>query len=360
MSGSEAEREHAPSEKRLSDARKRGEFARSADLNAAAVYGGFFVAAWAFGTAGARLFGTAGQTVLSLPHGIADVLSARAGSAPLGQAISALLTPAIPLLVLPGVAVLALLLAFRGVVFAPTKIMPRLSRIDPLATARQKFGRAGLFEFSKSLAKIIIVGMLLASFLRGRIEELVATQMLEPAMASAMMMQMLMGFIAVVAGVWVALGAVDYLWQYFEHIRRNRMSRQEMVDEHKEAEGDPHMKAQRQQRAREIATNRMLQDVARADVVIVNPTHYAVALCWSRGSGRAPVCVAKGVDEIAARIREKATLAGVPLRSDPPTARAIHARVEIGQEIRPEHYAAVAAAIRFAEAMRKKARARGA
>jgi len=94
-------------------------------------------------------------------------------------------------------------------------------------------------------------------------------------------------------------------------------------------------------------------------VVIVNPTHYAVALCWSRGSGRAPVCVAKGVDEIAARIREKATLAGVPLRSDPPTARAIHAKVEIGQEIHLEHYAAVAAAIRFAEAMRKRAKGRG-
>ena len=101
----------------------------------------------------------------------------------------------------------------------------------------------------------------------------------------------------------------------------------------------------------------MLADVAGADVVIVNPTHYAGALQWKRGSGRAPGCVAKGTDEVAARIRAKATEAGVPIWSDPPCARAIHAQVKIGEEIRRDHFAAVAAAIRFAEKMRQKARA---
>jgi flagellar biosynthetic protein FlhB len=99
----------------------------------------------------------------------------------------------------------------------------------------------------------------------------------------------------------------------------------------------------------------MLADVPDADVVIVNPLHYAVALKWNRGGGGAPVCVAKGVDEIAFRIREVAAEAGVPVRRDPPTARALFAVVEIGEEIRIEHYKAVAAAIRFAEEMRKKA-----
>jgi flagellar biosynthetic protein FlhB len=116
------------------------------------------------------------------------------------------------------------------------------------------------------------------------------------------------------------------------------------------------MKAHRRQRGYDIATNRMLVDGAKADVVVVNPTHYAVALTWSRASGRAPVCVAKGVDAIAARIRERAVEAGVPLHSDPATARALFASVEIGAEISPDHYRSVAAAIRFAEAMRKKAR----
>ena len=100
----------------------------------------------------------------------------------------------------------------------------------------------------------------------------------------------------------------------------------------------------------------MLADVEKADVVIVNPTHYAVALEWKRGSGMAPVCLAKGVDEVARRIRERANENQVPIWSDPPCARAIHATVEIGEEIRAEHFAPVAAAIRFAEAMRKKAR----
>ena len=102
----------------------------------------------------------------------------------------------------------------------------------------------------------------------------------------------------------------------------------------------------------------MLQDVARADVVLVNPTHYAVALKWQRGDRTAPICLAKGVDDIATRIREKASEAGVPIHRDPPTARAIYASVEIGDPIRPEHFKSVAAAIRFAEAMRKRAKGR--
>jgi flagellar biosynthesis protein FlhB len=108
--------------------------------------------------------------------------------------------------------------------------------------------------------------------------------------------------------------------------------------------------------AQEVATNRMLTDVASANVVVVNPTHYAVALKWDRTKDGAPICVAKGVDEVARKIRERAAEHGVPIHSDPPTARAIHAAVEIGQEIQVEHYRAVAAAIRFAELMRRKAK----
>jgi flagellar biosynthetic protein FlhB len=133
------------------------------------------------------------------------------------------------------------------------------------------------------------------------------------------------------------------------------MTRQEMTEEHKESEGDPHFRAHRRQRGQEIAMNRMLRAVPEADVVLVNPTHYAVALKWNRKDGRAPVCIAKGRDEVAARIRERANAAGVPVHRDPPTARALHAALDIGDEIGREHYQAVAAAIRFAEAMRKKA-----
>ena len=128
------------------------------------------------------------------------------------------------------------------------------------------------------------------------------------------------------------------------------------MDELKESEGDPMMKQQRREKAVSIATNQMLRDVPEAAVVIVNPTHFAVALKWDPSAPHAPICVAKGVDLVAARIREIAQENAVPIHSDPPTARALHATVEIGEEIRPDHYAAVAAAIRFADMLRAKAR----
>ena len=115
-------------------------------------------------------------------------------------------------------------------------------------------------------------------------------------------------FLFLVLVIAVVIGAVDYMWQQAEHIRRNRMSHKELRDEHKEQEGDPIFKQIRRQKAYDIATNKMLADVPKADVVVVNPTHYAVALTWSRKAGTAPVCVAKGVDEIAAFIARQGGL----------------------------------------------------
>ncbi len=164
------------------------------------------------------------------------------------------------------------------------------------------------------------------------------------------------GLMKVVLLISGALGLGDALWQAAEHRRKNMMSREDLKEETKQAEGDPMQKQQRRQKAIEIALNGMLSDVAEADVVIVNPTHYAVALKWDKMSTQPPILMAKGVDEIAARIREAANEHAVPIRSDPPTARAIHATVELGEPIQPDQYRAVAAAIRFAEAIRKKAR----
>lgn len=162
----------------------------------------------------------------------------------------------------------------------------------------------------------------------------------------------------IVLAVAAVLGLIDYIWQYAEHQRKNRMSRKEMTDEMKQSEGDPMLKHMRRQKGIAIAMNQMLADVPTADVIVVNPTHYAVALKWNRQSRSAPICVAKGVDEIAARIRETAIEHAVPIHSDPPTARTLFATVEIGAEISHEHFAAVAVAIRFAEDITKRAKAR--
>ena len=242
---------------------------------------------------------------------------------------------------------------------APDKLKPKLSKISPLSNAKNKFGRSGLFEFAKSFTKLSIYSVILGFFLFSKLTTIVGTMYLNPQMATVVLLELSMQFFGLVCVVMLLIGGVDYMWQYQEHLRKNRMSHKEMMDEFKQNEGDPHMKQKRRQKGYEIAMNQMLTDVPDADVVIVNPTHYAVALKWSRLPGEAPVCVAKGVDEIAARIREAAAEAGVPIHRDPPTARALHASVEIGQEIMPDQYQAVAAAIRFAEMMRKKARSFG-
>jgi flagellar biosynthetic protein FlhB len=172
------------------------------------------------------------------------------------------------------------------------------------------------------------------------------------------MLEMAGRFMIIVFLVMVVLGSVDLAWQHAEHQRKHRMSRKEMTDEQKESEGDPYLKGRRRDKGIEIATNRMMAEVPKADVVIVNPTHFAVALKWDRETGSAPVCVAKGVDEVALRIRATAMEAGVPVRHDPPTARVLYRMVDIDQEIAPEHYRAVAVAIRFADRVRGRAEPR--
>lgn len=353
----DSEKEHEPTQKRLEEARKRGEVVRSAEVALAAAYGGLLLAALGTGGAAVRGFGDAGMALLDRADELSGVLLLSGPSAA-GKVIAALLAPVLPFLLVPALAVLASLLGQRAIVFAPDRIAPRLSRIDPIANARQRFGLDGLFEFAKSAVKLCLVSVLLGWFLVHQLPRTLLAQGRDAGLVAAELGRMIVAFLLLVLALSAAVGALDYLWQRQQHLRRNRMSRQELMEEMKDAEGDPHIKGQRRRRAEAIATNRMLADVPKADVVIVNPTHYAVALRWNRGSRRAPICVAKGVDEVAARIREAAATSGVPIRSDPPTARAIHASVRIGQEILPEHYAPVAAAIRFAEAMRRQARAR--
>ncbi len=260
---------------------------------------------------------------------------------------------------MPIAAVLVSLFAQQAITFSGDKLKPKFSRLSVVSNARQKFGPTGLMEFAKAAVKLGAISVALFFYLAGDLDRMIGAAMAEPRVIGGLMMESFVVLLAITAGIAVTIGGIDIVWQRFDHARKLRMSYQDMRDEAKQSEGDPHMKAQRRARAEAIATNRMLLDVPKADVIIVNPTHYAVALKWSRARGAAPVCVAKGEDEIALRIRDIAGTAGVPIHSDPPTARALHATVEIGREIRPEHYRAVAAAIRFSDRMRQAARSRG-
>jgi len=352
------DKQHEPTQKRLDDARKKGEIAKSVDLNTAAAYAGFALAAFVLGAGSLKGLGEIGMVLLGQADRIAPLMLEGHGAAPVAGLMGSVALDLWPWAVVPGVIVLVTVLAQRSLVVAPERIQPKLSKISIIGNAKNKFGRSGLFEFAKSGLKLTVYALLLAFYLSSHIQEMIGTMHLSPPMAAAHLTRMAAEFMAVVVAIAGAIAAVDYLWQVSEHMRKNRMSHEELKEEHKQAEGDPHVKQQRRQRAMDIATNRMLQDVPKADVVIVNPTHYAVALKWNRASPGAPVCVAKGVDEIAMRIREIATEEGIPMRRDPPTARALYATVEIGDQILPEHYRAVAAAIRFAEDMRRRARGR--
>ena len=357
MSGEDdTDKQHEPSQKKLDDARAKGDIPRSADLTTAAGYGGFVLAALAFGPASLASLGTAMSVLLGQADRLATDVFAGGGAPLTGGILLAIGTAMLPWFGLPAALALLTVIAQRGLIFSPSKLAPKGSRISPLDVAKNKFGRSGLFEFAKSAVKLTIYSVILGLYLAAQMDRIVATLHLEAAQVASELARLTMGLLFMVLLVALTLGVVDMVWQQAEHTRKNRMSRQELVDEMKQSEGDPALKQQRRQKGISLAMNQMLADVPTADVIIVNPTHYAVALKWDRKAGQAPVCVAKGVDEVAARIREIANENAVPIHADPPTARALHASVEIGQEISPDDYRAVATAIRFAEAIRKKAR----
>lgn len=349
---------HEATERKLDEARKRGELPKVADLTAVAALMGVLSLALLPGGWVPERLGTMGRGLLDRADPVGMQLLG-GGTAVMGTLLAEIALALAPLALVPAALVLGVLFALRALVFAPQKLEPKFSRISPLSNAKQKFGASGLFEFGKSVLKLVIYATVLWVYLAARLPRMLAAIAASPGQVAAEMLRLVVEFLALVALVMVVVGAVDQIFQRFDHRRKQRMSHRELRDEIKSSEGDPYMKQARRSKAQAIATNRMLADVPTASVVVVNPTHYAVALRWSPDKAGAPVCVAKGVDEIAARIRERALAAGVPIHSDPPTARALFASVEIGHEVRPDHYAPVAAAIRFAEAMRLKARRSG-
>lgn len=358
MSGTEddSEKPFEATPQKLEKARKKGEVAKSNDLLVVAAYFGLLIAMLLSGPQATEQLGTLFVVLMDQPDRISNLLISGPSQSIAGSILAETLIPLAALFALPAAAVVLCLIAQRAFVVAPDKLKPRISRISLLSNAKNKFGRGGLFEFAKSFVKLVIYGTCLALFLHANLAEIISAAA-APARSSILLMaHFLLRFLFLVIAIAFAIGIVDFAWQHAEHLRKNRMSRKEIQDETKDSEGDPHVKQQRRQRAQEIASNQMMADVPDADVIVVNPTHYAVALKWTRVTGSAPVCVAKGVDEVAAAIRAKAAENGVPLHSDPPTARALHATVEIGQEIAEAYYQPVAAAIRFAETMRKRAK----
>ncbi|MGH1463885.1 MAG: EscU/YscU/HrcU family type III secretion system export apparatus switch protein [Cognatishimia sp.] len=340
--------------RKLQKAREKGDIARSADMAVAASYFGFLAICLTVGAASLSNIGNVLAGILAKSHTLADQGFSEHGSVVFGQVFRQITLPASAWLLGPAALVLATILAQRSFVVTPSKLKGRASRINPLKNAQNKYGRSGLFEFAKSAAKLVIYCLCLGVFLKAHTAEILLSLQLTERQSIALMFDLVIKMLMAVAMIAFVIGTIDYLWQQAQLQRRNRMTHKEMMDESKEAEGDPHFKQKRRQKALAIANSQMMADVPTADVIIVNPSHYAVALKWHRHKQNAPRCVAKGTDQLARRIRELAQENNVPIHRDPPVARALHAELNLGDEIPIQHYQAVAAAIRFADHMRNR------
>ena len=351
------EKSHEATPQKLERARKKGDMARSNDAQTAAAYVGLCAAIVLIGGWSAVRMGETLMAFLARPQELADLFMT-ASSDTFGQVAGRILGAMLPIMAMPAVLIIFLLMAQRSIVLAPEKLKPKISRLSPVANAKQKYGPNGLMEFLKSAIKLTAVMIVLSLAVLAEFDRLPNYSRIDPRLMPELLSRQFWNIAMGVLILAFAVALLDILWQRHSHLKKMRMTHQELKDETKQAEGDPYMRQSRRDRGREIASNRMLHDVPTADVVIVNPTHYAVALKWSRAQKAVPVCVAKCEEELARRIRVRAEQAGVPIHQDAPTARSIHAMVEVGHPILPEHYKAVAAAIIFADKMRASRRER--
>lgn len=228
-----------------------------------------------------------------------------------------------------------------------SRIAPQLSRISPASGWKRLYGPAGFVEFGKSLVKLIAAGAILWFVLNGQYPRFAGLLMGEPALIPEALREFSVAIIARLLGLAAALAIADLVWSRLRWRRQLRMTRQDIKDEMKQAEGDPLIKARIRSIARQRASRRMMEKLPTATMVIANPTHYAVALRYAREDGGAPIVVAKGVDYLALKIREIAAEHGIPVIEDRPLARSLYDQVEIDSQIPAEFYVAIAEIIHY-------------
>jgi flagellar biosynthesis protein FlhB len=339
--------------KRREEARRRGQVAKSVDLNGAVVLvAGLLaislLAPHTVATAEAAL--RDGLANAAHPH---ELLSAAGLGALFAAATKTFLLGVAPI---AGVCLVAGVLAnvaqTRGKP-APEALKPDPRRLNPLTGARNVFGARMLFEAAKSLAKVGVVGALVASALIPRLTELSATVGSNPAALGAMLFTTAFAIAQRAALAYLLIAAVDYGWQRWRHEKSLRMTKQELREELKQHSLPAEVKGALRRRQLQAARARMMAAVPQADVVVVNPTHFAVALKYD-GTRPAPECVAKGQDLIALQIRRLAEEHGVPVIEDRPLARSLHAAIEIGQLVPEELYQAVAQVLAYVYRVAKR------
>jgi flagellar biosynthetic protein FlhB len=331
-----------PTEKKLDEARKKGnlpvsrEVANAMSILAALIMLAFYGAEFTSGISNSI------SPLIMQSHAI-DVQSAQGDLRAL--ALQILYGLFAPLAVIAAFFVAAAFLSGwmqNSIMLAVDRITPKTERVSPIAGFKRLFSLSSVVEFIKSLVKVLAVGLVVGILIYqqlGGIEQATGYGIDELSrLLSALSVQLLF-FVML---VYVVIAILDVLWRRFDWRRQLRMSRQEIKDEHKQMEGDPQIKAKLREIRRSRVKRRMMAEVPKASVVIMNPTHYAIALRYERGQTPAPLCLAKGVDELALKIRSVAKEAGVPVVDNPTLARALYPLVEIDHYIPPEFYKMIA------------------
>jgi flagellar biosynthetic protein FlhB len=335
------EKTEAPTARRLREAREEGNVARSTDLTAALMLLAAIILLYMLST---RLF-EAMAAVLHRLLGSVDAINPTR-SDDLGPLMNYLLG-------LMGWTILPFLIAIAGVGMLVTAgqtglmlsgkpLIPKFSKINPLSGVKRLVDARAAIRLVMSLGKVAIIAAVATIMIMSEIDAIAALPTMTIAAATSVAAHMTFMLALKLAALLVILALLDFAFQKYQHTKDMRMTKQEVKQEMKDMDGDPLMKQRRARVARQLAMQRMAQQVPQADVVITNPTHLSIALRYDSDNMRAPKVIAKGADFMAMRIRQIATANGIPLVERKPLARALYSSLEIGEEVPEEHYAAVA------------------
>ena len=345
MADDSSERTEEPTEQRLRKAREEGQVARSVELSTAAI---LVAATLFFSLSGRYLFHRLGalfSNQLQFDRKVMD--KAELLPAIFFQSIIDGFVMILPIMVLLAVVALLSTVMSGGLIFSPKMMLPKFSKLDPMAGLARMFGLKALIELCKTFLKFLVISLILWMAITNNIEDLVTLNRMDLGTAISHAGTMILD-----ACFWMSMGLVviaiaDVPLQHYQVNKKLKMTRQEIKDEMKNAEGRPEVKATIRRRQREMANNRMMDNVKDADVVITNPQHFAVALSYDPNSDGAPTLVAKGTDELAKRIRERAKENNVYIFEAPDLARALYFTTKLDHPIHEGLYHVVAQVIAY-------------
>ncbi len=348
MAEGDEDRTQAATPKRLEMARSEGNVPLSREVP---VLAGLAMATLVLTMAGPRL----GRAFMVQLTGLLSNLQSTTPVAALHNAVWSWIAIVAPVVLAITAGVAASVLLQTGFLLNGMALMPKFDRLDPRNGLKRIMGIDGLVEQGKSVVKLAVVGFGAWHVVSGLVPALDGAVYWLPGQLMDRMMRAVLHLLMLLLGAQVAIAGADVFWKRYRHAQSLRMSREEVKREHRESDGNPQIKAKIRQMRVARARRRMMAAVPKATVVVTNPTHYAIALVYDRARGGAPLVVAKGVDEMAARIREIAKEHRVPLVANPPLARALYS-VEVDAEIPPEHFKAVAEIIAYVWRLRGRRR----